>query len=84
MLIIFQTQCHQLIPFFQYSLILLLNHHHLSTDNIKFISQQIIIASLMRGLDSGIELATTQYPNILQFKNGLMTSKILLYGAVAV
>ena len=42
-------------PVFHYSLILLLDKHNLSTANIKFMSQQMIIARLMRGFDSGIE-----------------------------
>ena len=43
--------------FFYYSSRLLLDDHHLSTDNIKVMSQQVIIARLMRRLDSGIELS---------------------------
>ena len=76
MLQVFQIQCHQFILFFYYSSRFVLDNHHLSTDTIKFMSQQVIIARLTRGFDSGIELsewimpvATTQYPSILQFKN---------------
>ena len=58
MLIIFQIQCHQLIPFFHYSSRFVSDNHYLSTDNIKFMmmSQQVIMARLKRRFDSGIEL----------------------------
>ena len=86
------------MPFFYYSSSLLLDNHHLSTDNIKFISQQIIIAKLRRGFDSGIDLfkwsmpvAATQYLSILQFRNwyfmenmSLLASTILLYRNAAI
>ena len=39
-------------PVFHYSSRLLLDNHHLPTDNIKFISQQIVIARLRKGFDS--------------------------------
>ena len=53
MLIIFQIQCHQLLQFFYYSFVL--DNHHLSTDNIKRMHEQVIIAKLRRGM-TGIEL----------------------------
>ena len=69
MLIIFPIQSQQLIPFFYYSLRFVLDNHHLSTDNIKFMSQQVIIARLERelGLSSLNDLCQWLQHNIQVF-----------------
>ena len=52
---------------FYYSTRFVLDNHHLSTDNIKFMSQQIIIVRLRRGFDSGIELYASGYNTISKY-----------------